>query len=341
MRKICALLLCLCLLPACAAAERLTITIRDDFRCDAEVPDVPDSLPIITCEPMRMDKDLAISLLMPDAAPIEEVNDGDFRVGDGSGDGEFMMVQSKDGRVYYTSKFVSMYMGNLIPEWNGEGNARYYPTDLELDFMTRDEAIGKALDLMHTLGVEITGEPRVYTMEREHFARMQDAMRASEWLGHIRRMYALRYLEPLPEEHEGYFVLMTPTVDGKFYAPWENRFTAYVLITRQGVEFLETGFNLRKTGEQPPKPLIPVEEALQIASEGNLYLPLGVDCLIERISIIYLYSDEHRTLTPHWLFDYCSGGPGGMEKQDFDHPVRMHGVAVNAHTGKLVQQCIY
>ncbi len=343
MRKTFALLLCLCLVtPAVAFGERLTVTVNETFVCDAELPNpIQESMPEFTGEMVLINKDQAISLLMPNGTPIEELEGGDITVGTGDGEQEYMLLQTKAGRVYYCSAFMSQYLMDLVPERNGANNAQYYPTDLELNFMPLSEAREKALGLMETLGLEMSANVEIFTLEKESFGKMQDVLQESDWLGHVSRKQALRYLEPFDEAHEGYFVLMTPKFDGHDYILWENRWKACVFITRQGFEFVETGFNMRKTGETESKLLISAQEALKIAATGNFFYPEDKICTIERISLQYLYRDDKKTLSPYWIFDYCTGGPGEMVNANLDNEARMQGIGVNAHTGKLMDQTIY
>ena len=134
---------------------------------------------------------------------------------------------------------------------------------------------------------------------------------------------------------------MRPVINGQPYAVYDNRWEVCVLITRQGVEYVETGFNLRLTGMGDEKPIIPLEEALKAAAQGSINMEEGALCTIERVSLAYRFDDEKQLLTPCWIFDYCTEGAGGMEGYTFDHWVSIYGIAVEAHSGKAIDQAIY
>jgi len=258
-----------------------------------------------------------------------------------------MLIQKDNGRIYFTSEYVNLYLLELLPK-RGSVTEGYLPTDLALDFMTLEEAIGMAVDLMRTLGIEAaTDGAVVYTLESGSFAAMQDEIRESDWLGHMGRKRALHYLEPLVKAHEGYCVLLTPTFAGYPYVVWDNRREVCVFITCQGIEYVETGFNLELTGTGDEKPLVPLEEALKTASAGWFNLPEGALCTIEKITLTYRFDAEKRSMTPCWIFDYSSGGTDETESDTFDHwvsidhLVSVYGVGVDAHSGKVIEQTIY
>ena len=347
MKKFCLLamwlLACACLLvTACALGERLTLPINKLFLCDAEIPaDVPQTLPVLEVAHVTIDPEKAIELLMPGMGPREDLPDGDVIVGIGDGEHDYMLIQKDSGRVRFESEYVNMYLLELIPE-RGRVTKRYLPTDLALDFMTPEEAIQQAAGLVRALGIEAAADDAiVYTLECDSYAAMQDMMRESEWLARTTRKRALRYLEPLAEEHEGYCVHLKPVINGQPYVVYDNRWEVCVLITRQGIEYVETGFNLRMTGMGDEKPIVPLEEALELASQGSINMEEGALCTIERISLAYRFDDESQTLTPCWIFDYCTDGAGGMEGYTFDHWVSLYGVAVDGHSGKVIDQTIY
>lgn len=342
MRKTLTVLLCLSMmLPITANGERLVQSVSDSFVCDAEIPEeIPDTLPTLIVQPIEIDADLVIELLKPEGTPVKNSVSGDIEVGIGDGASERLVIETNGGRIYYTSEFASTNLLNLLPNSTAESTA-YLPSDLDLDFMKREEAIVQAVDFLNALGIETADEARVYTLERESFARMQEAMKESEWLANTKRDQALRLLEPLPEEHEGYFVMLTPTVNDWPFAFRENRYDACVLITRRGIEYVETGFVLRTVREGEYLPIIPPEEALVIAAGGPISLWEGKVCTIEWISLIYNYDYEKSILTPVWVFDYCSHGVNALEKLRFDKPMDVYGIGVNAYTGRIINDMMY
>ena len=240
MKRFHLLFLCACLLlPVCAQGERLTLTVNECFMCDAELPaDIPQSLPVLRAEHVVIDADKAIAMLMPGKGPREELANGDVTVGVGDGEHDYMLIEKAYGRVCFNSAYVNRYLLELIPG-GGYGDGcnvakKYLPTDVALDFMAPEEAVRQAADLMQALGIEVATEGAVvYTLERESYAAMQETMRESEWLTRTTRKRALRYLEPLSKDHEGYYVHLTPTVAGHPYVVYDSRWTVCVLITRQ------------------------------------------------------------------------------------------------------------
>lgn len=348
MKKLASLLLLACLLlPLCARGERLTLAVNEQFACDAELPaDIPQSLPVLQAEYVIIDPEQAIELLMPGKGPREELANGDVIVGNGDGEHDYMLIKKNNGRICFNSEYVNLYLLELIPGGGyGDGSSlakRYLPTDVALDFMTPEEAVEQAAALMGTLGIEVTTEGAVvYTLDCESYAAMQDGMRDSDWLAWTSRKQALRYLEPLSKDHEGYCVNLTPTFAGRPFVVYDNRTVASVLITRQGIEFVETGFNLRLTDTGEEKPLVPVEEALKAAASGPINMHVEATCTIEQISLAYRFNAEKRTMTPCWVFDYCSDGVGEMKNHTFDHWVTMYGVGVDAHSGKVIDQRVF
>ncbi|MCL1854145.1 MAG: hypothetical protein FWF86_00300 [Clostridia bacterium] len=348
MKRFHLLFLCVCLLlPVCAQGERLALTVNEYFRCDAELPaGIPKSLPVHRGEFIIINPEKAIAMLMPGKGPREDLANGDVTVGIGDGEHDYMLIQKDSGRICFDSEYVSRYLLELIPG-GGYGDGcdvakKYLPTDAVLDFMTPEEAVRQAADLMQALGIEVATEgAAVYTLECASYAAMQETMRDSEWLARTTRKRALRYLEPLSSEHEGYYVNLTPTFSGRPYTVYDSRKPACVLITRQGVEFVETGFNLRVTGAGDEKPLVPVEEALKIAATGSINMEDRALCTIEEITLLYRFNWEKQTMTPYWIFDYCSDGAGGMKGLTFDHWTKMYGIGVDAHNGKVIDQTIF
>ena len=348
MKKFYLFLLCACLvLPVCAQGERLALTVNEYFLCDAELPaDIPQSLPVLRAEHVIIDPEKAIAMLMPGKGPREDFANGDVTVGVGDGEHDYMLIQKAYGRICFNSAYANLYLLELIPG-GGYGDGcdvakKYLPTDVVLDFMTPEEAVRQAADLMQALGIEVTTEGAVvYTLECESYAAMQETMRESEWLARTTRKRALRYLEPLSKDHEGYYVHLTPTFADLPYVVYDSRNTVCVLITRQGVEFVETGFNLRVIGTGDEKPLIPVEEALKTAASASINMEEGALCTIEEITLAYRFHSEKQTMTPCWIFDYCSDGAGGMNGLTFDHWVRMYGIGVDGHSGKVIGQTIF
>lgn len=343
MKKSLLFLMCACLLlPACALGERMTLTANERFTCDAEMPaGISQSLPSLTATPVTIDPDKAIELLMPGKGPREDLPGGDVTVGIGDGEHDYMLIERDLGRVCFNSEYVNLYLLELMPD-RGRVTKGYLPTDLALDFMTPEEAVQTAADLMRQLGIEVmTDDAVVYTLEHASFTAMQDAMRESGWLATTSRKRALRYLEPLAVEHEGYCVNLTPTLGGYPYIVFDTRWEVCVFITRQGIEYVETGFNLRLTDTGGEKPLVPPEEALKTAAEGSVNMEEGALCTIERITLAYRFDTEKQTAAPCWVFDYCSDGAGGMQGYTFDHWVNLYGIGVDAHTGKVIDQTIF
>ena len=348
MKRFHLLLLCACLLlPVCAQGERLALTVNERFVCDAELPaDIPQSLPILQAEHVIIDTEKAMAMLMPGKGPREDLANGDVTVGVGDGEHDYMLIEKAYGRICFNSEYVNLYLLELIPG-GGYGDGcdvakQYLPMDVVLDFMSPEEAVRQAADLMRAFGIEVATEDAVvYTLERESYAAMQETMRESEWLARTTRKRALRYLEPLSKDHEGYYVNLIPTFAGRPYVVYDSFWTVCVLITRQGVEFVETGFNLRMIGAGDEKPLVPLEEALKAAASGSINMEEGALCTIEEITLAYRFHSEKQTMTPCWIFAYCSGGAGGMKGLTFDHWTRMYGVGVDGQSGKVIDQTIF
>lgn len=342
MKKIILFVLCACLLlSASALGDRLTLTVNETFKCDAEIPDeLPQSLPVLTAAPLTIDPEKAMALLMPGKGPREDLPNGDVIVGIGDGEHDYMLVEKDNGRIYYDSEYVNLYLLELMPE-HGSLTQVYLPTNLALDFMSPEEAVQTAADLMAEFGIEVATEDAVvYTLECDSFTSMQDIMRQSDWLGNVSRKRALRYLEPLAKEHEGYCVNLTPALNGYPYTVYDSRWEICIFISRQGIEYLDTGSNLRLADIGDEKPIVPLEEAVANAANGTLFIAEGEICTIEKITLLYRYDTEKQTMTPYWILDYCTDGAGGMQGKTFDHWVSMCGTGVDAHTGKVINRMI-
>lgn len=343
------------LVPSMASAERLAMQVTDMLYINAELPEnTPEALPILTVAPHPMDADQLHRLLMPDNTLREDVDDpGDRYVMFGTGDGEseYMLVELDFGRVCYNSKFWDMHLRDVIQTGDEMTDTlNYYPEDREAEGLSRADALKQAQELIDELGLSVAPDARVLTIDQASYAHMLEELSISDKQAEIPR----RYLEPYDPAHDGYFMQFSRTVGG---VPEFDRslLQLEIFISRQGIEYLETGFVKDTVQSGEPQKLLSAEEALKAAvpqmikAEEKGYYVAGsylefpdkaTASTVERIRLGYRYDRNTKAMTPIWEYTFPRAmwnDEGTWETRTFDNPAFLGIIQINAITGEYIQ----
>lgn len=340
MKRCLALMFALLLaLSPTALAQRLKVQINDRISVDAELPEfLPQEVSLLKVTVRPYDLDAAHDLLMPGETRRKEHEDGDTTFGEAGSD--YMLAAP--GRIcFQTDYHYKHLLGVLRIEDEMDDFSLYYPQDVEVEGLSRSEALAQAQKAFDLLGIAMPENALAYTVERDSFAKMQEQLKQCDYQASINR----RYLEPLDTRHEGYFFSFYPIVEG---LPYINVSHAGALVTRQGVEYLETSEVFDIVKKSKPKKILSPEQALKKAAkslknvgahfnfetEEHTYEPVT----IERITLCYEYDYEKKVLYPMYRFDYefeMSQGSGSWRTRTFDNRPHIKSIRIDPYTGKV------
>lgn len=350
-------LLAALLLPNAAMAERLTMEVLPGLSVDAELPmDVPDALPVLRMSHTPMDADLIGNLLMPSAAR-EDHADADHYVifGSGDGDGEYMLIEMDYGRVCYGSEFFDARLRGVLRSGDGMSDQlHYYPEDREVSGFPRQDAVRQAEALIETLRLSVMPDPRVLTIDGDSYNVMLEDLSQADWQAGLPR----RYLELLDDAHAGYLILYTPAANG---VPMIGADLVELFVSRQGVEYLETGFALDVASADDAKPLLSAAEALTKAAPqmdaqnrdgfryvyGSYLADDEAPSTIERIRFGYRYDVERKSGNQNRMrliavYEYAfqramSQDTGNWQTRSFDNFAAISYIYIDAITGEYIE----
>lgn len=313
-------LLCL---PMWVGAEQLTYESPDLIRVDAPMPEgIPAELPVLQIDFVFHEEAEVLALIpIPEGEPREESGSGvpTIHYGGGKAEDIHLGIWPSDGRVGYWSVWYSRL--------HEVADRTYlYPADVEIEGLPREQAVAQAQQLLAALGMEIAPEVETYTVSQASYAEMLEAVNASpSWLEYMPQ----RMFEPLEEAHEGYRIYATPLLRGlPVGGTRQPHGDAVLMLSRTGLEYLDTSSIYQVTGEGEPLPILPPLEALQRAEAALAKAPEqltdGERQLIEVFAVDLCYGVmgyEVQEAAPYWRFFYKVSRPWtGREPIDNPEP---------------------
>ena len=351
------LLMAVLLLALPASAETLNFQVTDTLSVDAEAPDAPAALPTIWVKYHEFDVDeLQKRFMKTDTRRTEGVDDEGryFQLGDAEGGGEYMLIELDLGRFCYTSEYDQKYLQELM-DFDDEmtDNSNLFPDDLELSWMSRAEAIERTRRMLQELGIRLMHGERVYTLEKDSYVWVQGQLAQSERQVDMPK----RYLDPFDPAHEGYFMVFEQELNGLSCDALGNRFPVRVLLTRQGYEYVESGYNVVEVSWDEEKPLLSAGDALKAAAVGlqHTFKPAlkedgtldRLPVAIERIRLVYEPDNTGKeeapstACVPVWKYAYPSGmlkDAGTWRERALDNAAFIRTIHVDARTGALLAE---
>lgn len=229
----------------------------------------------------------------------------------------------------------------------------------ELSFMTKEEAVRTARDLLKQLSIETAEEVEVYaidfeTLQQQQDKKIQNEIAIQEEMG----------VSPIQDPTEGYQAKETFTQEDEFYVIYftilqeqipvtQNSYvildgertlsgsTARLLLSEKGViAFEENGF-CRSTGiSEAPATIISAEEAIENAYEIQNSILSTDKVTVRKINFEYVpvaYNGNYNEvkLTPAWSLtaDYN----GGISEKDGEEVMITKIIYINAVTGEEIK----
>lgn len=362
MKKLTLVLLAL-LLALPARAELLNFQVTDTLSINAEAPDAPGALPSIRTAPHAFDASQLQKMFMKTDSSREDVPELQLTtLGKGDGLSEYMLIDYEAGRFGYSSKYYNQYLELMLRFRDDMSDWSFlFPQDLELDGMPKAEAVSSAREMLEGLGIRLLPGERVYTLEKDSYAGIQALLAQSEAQVYMSK----RYLEPFDPAHEGYYMVFEQQIGGLVCGEPGIGGHVDVLITRQGYEYVETGYVKDAVSESGAAPVLSAEQALKGAADqlrwdcyrtGDAYGKLEdreAPAVIERVRLAYESeaiggpnhipnSDEY---VPVWMFTFqrasWQGGESRWRNRTMDNHPFLLVIHVDARTGKLLyeEQC--
>ena len=277
--------------------------------------------------------------------------------------GDTIVYSSTDGRQFYYSDLPASgyndkmvystplydaltYMRPFHEELNDMSN--YFQSDGELDFMTREAAVKKAMEVADILGVSVMPTARVVTLDVASLNSAQRELEKSELWSSERSSMRKKYGKSWTLSDEAYAVVLEPSIGGIPISNYFNRtseettqFPTYitVYIYRSCIAGIEASGLYEVVQTEPEKPLIGFDEMLErvqryydqfITTEPRVY---------ERTALQLVPSLQRGAfrLTPMWVLTGSDGASGGTDARSFDNHIFLKRLLVNAYDGQVVE----
>jgi len=354
------LILLLALLTIPAQAELLDFQVTDTLSIRCEAPDAPEALPTIRTKPHAFDAGQLQKLFMKTDQSREDVPELHLTtLGVGDGLSEYMLIDHEAGRFCYSSKYYNQSL-ELMLRFRDEMSdwSFLYPQNLELPGLPRAEAVAGAREMLEGLGIRLLPGETVYTLERESYAGIQAILAQSEAQADMPK----RYLAPFDPAHEGYYVAFERALGGLACGQAGVGDRAEVLVTRQGYEYVETGYVRDEVSRSGEALLMSAEQALKgVAGQlrwdyrttGDAYGVLEdreIPAVIERVRLGYeseaiggpMHIPDSDEYVPVWQFTFhrssWRGGETSWRDRTMDDPPFLTILHVDARTGKLLYE---
>jgi hypothetical protein len=216
--------------------------------------------------------------------------------------------------------------------------------------MPRAEATERTRRMLTELGIRLMPGERVYTLEKDSYAGVQARLAQSERQVDMPK----RYLDPFDPAHEGYFMVFEQELNGLPCDAMGNRFSVQVLLTRQGYEYVESGYNVDEVSRDETQPLLSAGDALKAAAVGlqHTFKPAlkedgtldRMPVTIGRVRLVYEPDNTGKeeapstTCVPVWKYAYPSGmlkDTGTWRERTLDNAAFTRTIHVDARTGAL------
>lgn len=331
-----------------------TLQIADSVSIElGKVPDLPfASAPSYVVRPKKVDDERIVRYLWGDQenAVTKEKS------------GDTVMYSSTDGRqlsssdlpasgyndkmIYSTPLYDALtYMRPFHEELNDMSN--YFQSEGELDFMTREAAVQKAMEVADILGVSVMPTARVVTLDAASLNSAQRELEKSELWSSERSSMRKKYGKSWTLSDEAYAVVLEPSIGGIPISNYFNKtseetpqFPTYitVYIYRSGIAGIEASGLYEAVQTEPEKPLIGFDEMLeQVQRYYDQFIT--TDARVYERAALQLVPSLQRgafRLTPMWVLTGSDGVSGNTDARSFDNHVFLRRLLVNAYDGQVV-----
>ena len=342
-----------------ASAETLNFQVTDTLSINAQAPDAPAALPTIRTTPHAFDEDQVVKLFLKSPAPREETEFGPIYRANSNAYAEFLAVNHVVGDVCYQSGYYDNYLEYVLRFRNEMSDwSNLFPQDLELSGFPKADAVQKAREMLEGLGVVLLPGERVYTLEKNSFARFQADLAQSE-----EQVYMPKHvLDPFDPAHEGYYIVFHRELNGLPVSNTVGDGSAVVLLTRQGWEYVRTGYVRDAASESGVSPVLSARQALLgVADQLEMDYSYSSDpygesseredpAVIERVQLVYEEENAGNdrlgasdTFIPIWQFTFqrTQWGGGSWRERTINQTAFLLVIFVDARTGRLMweEQC--
>ncbi len=334
----------------------------DNYVVDADVHvPVISNADILSAEYMRLEEQALLEAFYAEKAPDKETNDiGVIYYKDGTSS----LTIADEYTMYRTNDFetICFPIENFASENElfsaGRKFGEVYKQD-ELSFMTKEEAVRTARDLLKQLSIETADEVEAYaidfaTLQQQQDERIQNEIAIQEKMG----------VSPIQDPTDGYQIKETFTQEDEFYIIYftilqeqipvtRNSYnildgertlsgsTARVLVSAKGVIAFEENGLCRSTGiSEASVAIISAEQAIENAYEMQNSILSTDKVTVHKIDFEYVpvaYNGNYNEvkLTPAWSLtaDYN----GGISEKDGEEVITTQIVYINAVTGEEIK----
>ena len=251
--------------------------------------------------------------------------------------------------IYSTPLYDALYyMRPFHDELNDMSN--YFQEKGELDFMTREAAVKKAMEVADVLGVSVMPTARVVMLDVASLKSAQRELEKSELWRSERSSMREKYGKSWTLSDEAYVVVLEPAVDGISISNYFNRtsgeppqFTTYiaVYIYRSGIAGIEASGLYEVVQSEPERTLIGFDEMVeQVQRHYDQFITTDA-CVYKRAALQLVPSIQKGVfrLTPMWVLTGSEGYgvSGSTASRSFDDHVFLKRLLVNAYDGQVVE----
>lgn len=331
-----------------------TLQIADSVSIElGKVPDLPfASAPSYVVRPKKVDDERIVRYLWGDQEnAVTKEKSGDTIVYS-STDGRQLSYSDlpasdyNNNMIYSTPLYDALYYMRPIEDALSD-MSNYFQTDGELDFMTREAAVKKAMEVADILGVSVMPTARVVTLDVASLNSAQRELEKSEQWSSERSSMRKKYGKSWTLSDEAYAVVLEPSIGGIPISNYFNRtsettpkYSTYitVYIYRSGIAGIEASGLYEVVQTEPEKPLIGFDEMLEqvqryydqfITTDARMY---------ERAALQLVPSLQRGAfrLTPMWVLTGSDGVSGSADTRSFDTLIFLRRLLVNAYDGQVV-----
>lgn len=324
--------------------SHLTRELGENATIDAEISiSKRASIPVAEVALKAFDASrITAALFGGDTTVQEQVSDGAWVVRSRSGDSSCNYFNSPTSSgLYFQTRWVE-YVFNVV-HWRQddyENNVGRFATQAELTFASRTDTLTAAEEVTKLLGVENTGNAKIYALDYETLALIEKEMEAS---GNFSE-YAFK--NAWGAEDDCYLVTMDYVIDGipvnylDTVSLFEEETIAgsriAALYSDRGLEYLEVMNCYSLEGTQDSLPVLSADEAIAaIATKFNSLITESQYIITEAaLKYIPQFRDDTHTeiqLVPAWYFTVDETGVSDKNGETY-HNTRQ--LIFDAYSGK-------
>lgn len=233
-------------------------------------------------------------------------------------------------------------------------DSNYLSSNIDLDFMSREEAGKRAMDIADELSISVTSEPRVITLDANTLNETVNQLRKSSYWDILKSSSRKRFSKKWTKEDEGYIIILQPTVmkmPVSYYANISREFTVpadsslLIMITRNGLAAVKAHSIYRLVNKLDMRDVIAFDEAIAALTNHYSQFVILNEIEIMRANLeLVLSRGTHNALvlTPMWVFAHgdtvLNGGTNkNYNERTVDDAFWIKNVFVDAFTGKVYE----